>query len=636
VSDDGAAEGPVDGVDVGVPDVDEAIEIGRGGFGVVYQARQQKLDRIVALKVLENAVLDDAGRLRFTRECRALGALSTHPNVMTIFDSGFTANGYPYLMLEFLPDGSLADRIEREGALDVAHATEYMVKIAGALETAHRSGVLHRDLKPANILVGAFDEPKLGDFGIARVEGMAVTATSTVWASPVHAPPEIISGKRATARSDVYMMGSTLYELLAGSSAFLRDTDDSIVQLLTRVAIEDPPDLRPLGVPEGVWSVLARAMSKDPDERQGSAFEFGSDLRTARQVIGLPLGDMRVAKETASGAPVITNVPPPAATQAVSYPPTSPAPDAATSDHSPDDWRDPSAHDGAAFDTPVPPPATFVTTPPGALGTSEPVWPPPADEHTQPGATSIPTASAAKKDRRLQIAIAAVVAAVIISGTLVAVSLSNSTPQPPVASSTVAPLSTTTADNGDSTTTAAPAGPIDLVKALITTKDVPQGSDWFIDAQSNSAFFGFKLAPCNETLDTSTITTQKQTTLKGTAPDGKDVQLYQAVAQFPTEADAEAFMSELEPSIACEQWVDPVGADHDIIPLTDEASVGDQSLYFEDIVTDAGIDFDNNFAFYRIDRYIGLIIYVSVSPNDEELIEELVTIGVERLEQTIP
>src|SRR4029077_15586539 len=148
--------------------------------------------------------------------------------------------------------------------IDIDQSTELIIKICGALETAHRSGVLHRDMKPENILMGPYDEPKLGDFAIARVQGATMTATSTIWGSPAHAAPEIIEGKGATAQTDIYSLGSTLYVLLSGKLPFQRDTDESIIPVLARIATEPPPDLRPIGVPEPVWAVVDRSMAKDP------------------------------------------------------------------------------------------------------------------------------------------------------------------------------------------------------------------------------------------------------------------------------------------------------------------------------------------------------------------------------------
>lgn len=182
--------------------------VGRGGFASVYRARQPAFDRDVAIKVLTQSITDEA-RMRFERECVAIGGLSGHPNIVTVYEHGMTPDGSAYIVMEFLDGGSLADRVSRSGPLPWTTVCEIGVKLAGALESAHRRSVLHRDLKPDNVLVSRFDEFKLGDFGIARVTGRDVTAEGFITATPAHAPPEILSGGDPKVASDVYSLAST-------------------------------------------------------------------------------------------------------------------------------------------------------------------------------------------------------------------------------------------------------------------------------------------------------------------------------------------------------------------------------------------------------------------------------------------
>ena len=128
---------------------------------------------------------------------RALGALSQHPHVVTVFVSGFTADGRPYLSMEYMPGGSLADRIAG-GALPWPEAVDVVIKVAGVLQAAHDAGVLHRDIKPGNILVSGYGEPKLADFGIARMEDRTETRSGVVSATIEHAAPEVLAGQRPT------------------------------------------------------------------------------------------------------------------------------------------------------------------------------------------------------------------------------------------------------------------------------------------------------------------------------------------------------------------------------------------------------------------------------------------------------
>jgi serine/threonine protein kinase len=274
--------GPV--VDLGLPQLAAAMEIGRGSSGVVYRAEQPGINRTVAVKML-SSVMDDASRTRFERETRAMGALSSHPNIVTVFDAGFAPNGQPYIIMEFMAGGSLGDRLLRQGRLGWEEVVDHGIKVAGALDAAHKKGVLHRDIKPDNILISSYGEPKLADFSIARVHGALQTQTGLVSATPAHAAPEILRGDPPTEQADVYSLGSTLLTLLYGSPAFVRDTDTSIFPVLARVERSPVPDLRGLGVPDEVCRVLERAMAKDPAHRQQSALELAAELRSARDAI---------------------------------------------------------------------------------------------------------------------------------------------------------------------------------------------------------------------------------------------------------------------------------------------------------------------------------------------------------------
>lgn len=293
-------------VDLGLPDIIGAQKLSDGGSGTVYRAQQAGVGRSVAVKVL--ALRPDGDDIaRFEAECHALGSLSSHPNILTVYDSGLTGFGRPYLVLELAPGGTIGERIEREGALPWEDAVTIVVKIAGALETAHRSGVLHRDVKPENILVSRFGEPLLGDFGLARFTYADATRTGTLTTSLPHAAPEIIDGRSATAASDVYALGSTLYTLVAGDLAFVRDSDESWTPVVSRIASSPPPDLRPRGVPDEIAAVVEAAMAKDPAERPESVEAFGRALQTAQEHLGMASTRMSLPATPAGEA-----TPPPA------------------------------------------------------------------------------------------------------------------------------------------------------------------------------------------------------------------------------------------------------------------------------------------------------------------------------------
>ncbi len=295
-------EGPSEpGLVASLPGYSALEEIGRGGFSIVYRARQEQFSRQVAIKVLSVDHVDDATRRRFARECAVMGALSWHPHIVVVYDTGEAWGGRPYLVMEYLPKGSLADRLRTQGPLEWDEATRLGVQLAGALETAHQGGVLHRDVKPANAFVDLYGQAKLGDFGIANIAGGNETTTGHSAFTVLHAAPEVLTGYPATARSDVYSLASTVYTLVTGAAAFHRTGDENVAAALLR-AINDPiPDLRTIGVPDDFAALIESGMAKDPDVRP-TAGELGDALRDVQDAHGLPRADMWLHPERSAEA----------------------------------------------------------------------------------------------------------------------------------------------------------------------------------------------------------------------------------------------------------------------------------------------------------------------------------------------
>lgn len=265
-------------VELGIPGIGPATLLARGGSAYVYLAEQMDFGRPVAVKVLFQALEDEATIKRFDRECRAIGAVSSHPNIVVVHGRGLTADDRPYLVMEHRAGGSLAERLAIRRRLTEAEATSIGIKIAGALDVAHAAGVLHRDVKPANILLSAYEEPALADFGIARIEGGHKTTQGVLSASVLHASREVLDHGEPTARSDVYSLASTLFELTTGRAPFSDPDDESMWAVVNRVLTEDAPDPTTLSVSPALAAVLRRGLSHDAAARQPSAAAFAAEL----------------------------------------------------------------------------------------------------------------------------------------------------------------------------------------------------------------------------------------------------------------------------------------------------------------------------------------------------------------------
>ncbi|NNH75825.1 protein kinase [Nocardia uniformis] len=270
-----------------------ATEIGRGGFGVVYRCFQTALDREVAIKVL-TADLESENLERFVREQLAMGKLSGHPNIVSVFEVGSTATGRPYIVMPYHSHGSLDELIQQHGPLDWQEVLHIGVRIAGALETAHRRGLLHRDVKPANILLTEYGEPQLADFGIARLAGGFETTAGTITGSPAYTAPEVLQGQTPDATADIYGLASTLFCAATGHAVFERRSGEQLVAQFVRITKHRMPNLDDAGLPPDLTAAIERAMSRDRGERPATAAEFGAALREIQERHGLSPDQMPI------------------------------------------------------------------------------------------------------------------------------------------------------------------------------------------------------------------------------------------------------------------------------------------------------------------------------------------------------
>ncbi len=280
-------------------------KLGSGGMSTVYLARDETLDRPVAVKVMHREMSEQEDQLqRFRQEARAVAKLS-HPNVVSVIDAG-EDGGYPYIVFEYVKGETLKQRIGRIGALDTQDAIAYAIEVARGLSVAHSRNMVHRDIKPQNVLIDEEGRAKLTDFGISRqLEQDGVTATGRVLGTTDYVAPEQAMGRGVDPRSDIYSLGVVLYEMLVGQVPFHADSQVGVAMKHVNEELPDVQRRRP-EVSAAVALVVERATTKNPADRYQSIGEMIDDLETALEVEAA-----RAGSTSGEATSVLDAVPPP-------------------------------------------------------------------------------------------------------------------------------------------------------------------------------------------------------------------------------------------------------------------------------------------------------------------------------------
>jgi tRNA A-37 threonylcarbamoyl transferase component Bud32 len=280
-------------------------KLGSGGMSTVYLARDEVLDRPVAVKLMHREITEQPDQLeRFNQEARAVAKLS-NPNVVAVIDAG-EDNGRPYIVLEYIQGETLKQRISRVGALDATEALAYSLEIAQGLAVAHEMGIVHRDVKPQNVLIDSTGRAKLTDFGISRqLNAEGVTAAGKVVGTTDYVAPEQAMGKEVDPRSDIYSLGIVLYEMFTGDVPF---EAESQIGVAMKHVNEDLPDvqIRRPDISAASARVVEKSTEKDQDDRYATIEEMSDDLQAALEVEAI-----RAGGTTGEATSVLDAVPPP-------------------------------------------------------------------------------------------------------------------------------------------------------------------------------------------------------------------------------------------------------------------------------------------------------------------------------------
>ena len=295
-------------------------ELGRGAMGVVYQAFDPIVERAVAIKTIRLDIENGAELLvRLRREAKSVGQLE-HPNIVTLYEAG-ESEGLFYLTMQFIQGETLQNRLDRQRWFALREVLEIFAQICSGLDYAHQHGVIHRDIKPANIMITNDAVVKLTDFGISKVAGTGTTSTGLVVGTPSYMSPEQALGKTLDGRSDIFSLGSILYEMMTGEKAF---PGQNVTTVMYKIVHEPPMPLAVLqpGLDPAVEGIVLKALAKHPDQRFQTCREFAAALEIYcnRAMAAMP------ATAVVGAPPLVAAPPPPTAAPSAASAPVATAP----------------------------------------------------------------------------------------------------------------------------------------------------------------------------------------------------------------------------------------------------------------------------------------------------------------------
>jgi serine/threonine protein kinase len=253
-------------------------ELGRGGMGVVYKAKDERLERTVALKFLpEELTRDEESMQRFLQEAKAIAALN-HPQICTIYEID-EADNQTFIAMEYIKGQSLKDKL-KSGPLIIEDAKRIAIQVAEGLKEAHEKGIIHRDIKPANIMLTEKGVAKIMDFGLAKLSwGVDLTKPSTIMGTAAYMSPEQARGDPADSRTDIWSFGAMLYEMLTARLPFGYRQGETLIYAILNESPKPPSALRP-DIPRPMESFILKALEKEPDFRFQSMDEVLKEFKT--------------------------------------------------------------------------------------------------------------------------------------------------------------------------------------------------------------------------------------------------------------------------------------------------------------------------------------------------------------------